>query len=134
MRMHLPFPARCSAVFARLHIISAKGLIDKNPDPTRADVKESIKNNTNAARYKKIEDAVLLSAKLFRENTEVPATELPGTVGDSIRRIEVVDKTLGTAKYADDIYLPGMLLGLLCARKFSPREGALHRYLPPQKR
>ncbi|NCB29708.1 MAG: selenium-dependent xanthine dehydrogenase, partial [Clostridia bacterium] len=60
---------------------------------------------------KKIEDAILLSATLFRENTEVPKTELPGSVGDSIRRIEVVDKTLGTAQYADDIHLPGMLIG-----------------------
>ena len=93
-------------------VISAKGLIDQNPDPTRADVKEAIKNNIcRCTGYKKIEDAVLLSAKLFRENTEVPKTELPGTVGDSIKRIEVVDKTLGSAMYADDLHLPGMLIG-----------------------
>ena len=93
-------------------VISAKGLIDQNPNPTRADVKEGIKNNIcRCTGYKKIEDAVLLSAKLFRESTEVPKTELPGTVGDSIKRIEVVDKTLGSAMYADDIHLPGMLIG-----------------------
>ncbi len=93
-------------------VISAKGLIDRNPDPTRADAKEAIKNNIcRCTGYKKIEDAVLLAAKLLRENTEVPKTELPGTVGDSIRRIEAVDKTLGAAQYADDIHLPGMLLG-----------------------
>ena len=93
-------------------VISAKGLIDQNPNPTRADVKEAIKNNIcRCTGYKKIEDAVLLASQLFRDNTEVPATELPGSVGDSIRRIEVVDKTLGTAMYADDIYLPDMLLG-----------------------
>ena len=93
-------------------VISAKGLLDQNPNPTHADVKEAIKNNIcRCTGYKKIEDAVLLSAKLFREHTEVPQTELPGTVGDSIKRIEVVDKTLGTALYADDLYLPGMLLG-----------------------
>ncbi len=91
-------------------VISAKGLIDRNPDPTPADVKEAIKNNIcRCTGYKKIEEAILLSAKLFRENTDVPSGELPGTVGDSIRRIEVVDKTLGTAMYADDIHLPGML-------------------------
>jgi len=93
-------------------VISAKGLIDQNPDPTHADVKEAIKNNIcRCTGYKKIEDAVLLSAKLFRENAEVPQTELPGSVGDSIKRIEVVDKTLGNALYADDLHLPGMLLG-----------------------
>ncbi|MEN6564390.1 MAG: selenium-dependent xanthine dehydrogenase, partial [Christensenella sp.] len=93
-------------------VISAKGLIDQNPDPTRADVKEAIKNNIcRCTGYKKIEEAVLLSAKLFRENTEVPKTELPGAVGDSIKRIEVSDKTLGNAIYADDLRLPGMLFG-----------------------
>ena len=93
-------------------VISAKGLIDQNPTPSHADVKEAIKNNIcRCTGYKKIEDAVLLAAKLLRENTSVPTSELPGVVGDSIQRIEVVDKTLGTAIYADDIYLPGMLLG-----------------------
>lgn len=93
-------------------VISAKGLIDQNPDPSRADVKEAIKNNIcRCTGYQKIEDAVLLSAKLFREHMEVPTTELPGTVGDSIKRIEAVDKTLGSAMYADDLHLPGMLLG-----------------------
>ncbi len=93
-------------------VISAKGLIDRNPDPTHADVKEAIKNNIcRCTGYKKIEDAILLAAKLLREDTDVPSGELPGSVGDSIRRIEAVDKTLGMAMYADDIHLPGMLLG-----------------------
>ncbi|NLI53902.1 MAG: selenium-dependent xanthine dehydrogenase [Clostridiales bacterium] len=92
-------------------VISAKGLIDRNPDPTPAEVKDAIKNNIcRCTGYKKIEEAILLAAKLFREHTAVPSGELPGTVGDSIRRIEVVDKTLGTAMYADDIHLPGMLI------------------------
>ena len=106
-------------------VISAKGLIDQNADPTRADVKDAIKNNIcRCTGYKKIEDAVLLSAKLFRENTEVPQTEMPGTVGDSIKRIEVVDKTLGAAMYADDIHLPGMLLGS-AVRSMYPRAKVL---------
>lgn len=92
-------------------VISAKGLIDQNPDPAPAEVKEAIKNNIcRCTGYKKIEQAILLAARLFRENTEVPKGELPGTVGDSIKRIEVADKTLGTALYADDLHLPGMLL------------------------
>ena len=93
-------------------VISAKGLLDQSSAPSRMDVKEAIKNNIcRCTGYQKIEDAILLAAKLFREKTEVPKTELPGSVGDSIRRIEVVDKTLGRAMYADDIHLPGMLIG-----------------------
>ncbi|HRX57766.1 MAG TPA: selenium-dependent xanthine dehydrogenase [Eubacteriales bacterium] len=93
-------------------VISAKGLIDKTPDPTLEQVKEALKNNIcRCTGYKKIERAVLLAAKIFRENTNVPHGELPGTLGESIRRIEANGKTLGEAKYADDIYLEGMCLG-----------------------
>ncbi|MEN6594930.1 MAG: selenium-dependent xanthine dehydrogenase [Clostridiaceae bacterium] len=93
-------------------VISAKGLLDVNGSPTRAEVKEALKNNIcRCTGYKKIEEAVLLAAKILRENTAVPAGELPGLLGESIKRIEAAEKTLGTALYADDLYLDGMLLG-----------------------
>ena len=45
-------------------VISAKGLIDKNPNPTRADAAEAIKNNVcRCTGYKKIIDGILLAAK-----------------------------------------------------------------------
>ena len=93
-------------------VISAKGLLDVNGSPTRADVKEALKNNIcRCTGYKKIEEAVLLAAEILRENLPVPNGELPGLLGESIKRIEAAEKTLGTALYADDLYLDGMLLG-----------------------
>ena len=50
-------------------VISAKALLDREKDPTRKDVKNAIKNNIcRCTGYKKIEDAVLLAAKMFRED------------------------------------------------------------------
>lgn len=93
-------------------VISAKGLLDINGSPTRAEVKEALKNNIcRCTGYKKIEEAVLLAAEILRENLPVPSGELPGLLGESIKRIEAAEKTLGTALYADDLYLDGMLLG-----------------------
>ena len=43
-------------------VISAKGLIDKNPDPTRADAADAIKNNIcRSTAYKIIIDGILLA-------------------------------------------------------------------------
>ena len=94
-------------------VISAKGLLDANPDPTREQVKDALKNNIcRCTGYKKIEDAVLLAASLLREGTPVPEGALPGggTVGDSLPRVDAPAKALGVAKYADDLNLPGMLM------------------------
>lgn len=93
-------------------VISAKGLIDKNPTPSQADVKEAIKNNIcRCTGYKKIEEAILLAAKLFRENTPVPETNFLGKVGENMHRVDAEAKALGVAKYADDLSLPGMAYG-----------------------
>ncbi|MEG1523426.1 MAG: selenium-dependent xanthine dehydrogenase [Clostridia bacterium] len=91
-------------------VISAKCLLDTTPSPTREQVKEALKNNIcRCTGYHKIEDAVLLAAKLLRENVPVPHGEIAGSVGRSMPRIDAPAKTLGTAKYADDVYLDGML-------------------------
>ena len=95
-------------------IISAKGLIDRVADPSPAQVKEAIKNNIcRCTGYKKIEEAILLSAKLLRENTPVcgGALEQPGLLGNSLHRVDAAAKALGEAKYAGDLYFPGMLYG-----------------------
>lgn len=93
-------------------VICAKGLIDKNPNPTRLEVIAAIRNNIcRCTGYKKIIEGILLSAKMFREN--LPVTENSGVtaVGDTIQRIDAKEKVLGTGEYPDDIYLDGMIYG-----------------------
>ena len=93
-------------------VISAKALLDATLTPTRAQVKEAIKNNIcRCTGYKKIEDAILLAAELFRTGAEVPEPTFTGQAGESMHRVDAKEKTLGTAVYADDIYMEGMLYG-----------------------
>jgi aldehyde oxidoreductase len=93
-------------------VTAGKCLIDQNPDPTRDDVKKAI--NTNICRctgYAKIEDGILLAAKMLRENLEIPELKQTGKVGERTCRVDAPGKILGTAKYADDYSFEGMLYG-----------------------
>lgn len=93
-------------------VISAKALIDKNLSPTKEDVKKAIKNNIcRCTGYVKIEEAILLAADIFRNNQELPEEDYTVKIGMDIFRVDSKDKTLGTAKYADDYFYDGMLYG-----------------------
>jgi selenium-dependent xanthine dehydrogenase len=93
-------------------VVCGKCLIDQNPDPTVEEVKYSIRNNIcRCTGYTKIEEAILLGAKMLREGTPVPETEQTVKVGDKVHRVDAVPKTLGTAMYTDDYYYEGMLYG-----------------------
>ncbi|NCB62657.1 MAG: selenium-dependent xanthine dehydrogenase [Clostridia bacterium] len=93
-------------------VISAKGLLDENPDPDRETVKFALRNNIcRCTGYKKIIDAVQLAGKLLRQGTEVPHEDFTGKVGENLPRVDAPAKTIGTAEYADDIRMEGMLYG-----------------------
>ena len=93
-------------------VISAKGLIDAKPEPTLDEIKVALRNNIcRCTGYKKIEDAVLLAAKLLREGTEVPHEDFTGKVGENLPRVDAPAKALGTAEYTDDLRPQGMLYG-----------------------
>lgn len=93
-------------------VLCAKALIDKNSAPSRDDVKKAIKNNIcRCTGYKKIIDAIMLSAKIIRENSDVPETDFTGLLGESMHRVDAKDKTLGTAIFADDVYFDNMIHG-----------------------
>lgn len=93
-------------------VMCAKGLIDKNPDPTRLEVVAAIRNNIcRCTGYKKIIKGILLSAKIFREDLPVHDESGAVNVGQAIQRIDAKEKVLGTGEYPDDIYLDGMVYG-----------------------
>ncbi|MDO4564120.1 MAG: selenium-dependent xanthine dehydrogenase [Clostridia bacterium] len=93
-------------------VMSAKALLDANSTPSRDEVKFALRNNIcRCTGYKKIIDAVLLAAEIFREGLSVPKCELKGLIGDNLHRVDAPSKTLGTALYCDDLYFDGMLLG-----------------------
>lgn len=91
-------------------VISAKSLIDVNPNPTRDDVKKAITGNIcRCTGYVKIEEAILLAAKIIRENLPVPDTSKTANIGEHFHRVDTAEKVLGTGEYVDDVVVPGMI-------------------------
>lgn len=93
-------------------VMSAKALLDKQPDPSDADIKHALRKNIcRCTGYVKIIDAIHLAAKYFREQLEVPTATGAGKLGESLHRVDAREKTLGYGVYVDDMALPGMLHG-----------------------
>jgi selenium-dependent xanthine dehydrogenase len=94
-------------------VISAKGLLDANPDPGPADVKKALSPNLcRCTGYAKIEQAVLASARILREGSPLPGSDDTWLgVGARMPRADARGKVLGTAQYVDDLSRPGMLHG-----------------------
>ena len=93
-------------------VMCAKALLDIKPEPERLEAAAAIKNNIcRCTGYKKIIDAILLSAAVFRDNLDVSFEDGEAAVGDAIQRIDAREKALGTGQYVDDIYLEGMIYG-----------------------
>ncbi len=90
-------------------IIAAKALINQNPDPTPDDARKAIRTNIcRCTGYVKIIDAVVLAAKMLREDLPIPQDEQVG-VGERMARVDGFAKALGTGKYVDDITVEGMV-------------------------
>ena len=92
-------------------VMSAKGLLDQNPSPTREEAAYAIRNNIcRCTGYVKIIDAILLAAEVFRAG-KVPPAPTDWSLGQRVPRVDVAEKVTGTGQYPDDIYLDGMIYG-----------------------
>ncbi len=106
-------------------VISAKGLLDANPSPTRAEIKAALRQNIcRCTGYVKIEEAILMAAEMLRTGAEPPEETADGAVGGGLQRVDAKAKALGIAEYADDILLPGMVYGSAVRSKY-PRAQVL---------
>ena len=93
-------------------VISAKGLLDVNPDPTREEAAFAIRNNIcRCTGYVKIIDAILLAAKIFREGKIPVAGADDWQMGSRVHRLDVAEKVQGYGQYPDDVYVDGMCYG-----------------------
>ena len=103
-------------------VICAKALLDVNPDPSRVEAAFAIRNNyCRCTGYKKIIDAILLAAKMLRENLPVPSESTSVKVGSKVHRVDVEEKVLGTGQYVDDldqVDIPGMIYGSAVRSKY----------------
>lgn len=92
-------------------VISAKGLLDTNLNPTREEAAFAIRNNIcRCTGYVKIIDAILLAAEVFRAG-KIPEEPTDWRLGARVPRVDVREKVTGTGQYPDDVYLPGMICG-----------------------
>ncbi len=93
-------------------VLAAKTLFFKTLDPTLEEVRKAIKGNIcRCTGYVKINEAILLSAKLLRENIEIPTEEFDGKIDTEFYRVDAEEKILGTGLYAEDLKLDGMVYG-----------------------
>lgn len=94
-------------------VISATGLFNKTLTPTSDDVKKALIGNIcRCTGYKKIEEAILMTAEIIRENKEIPLVGYKGLVGEPLGRIDAEDKVLAIDGYCDDLKIDGMLYGV----------------------
>ena len=92
-------------------VISAKALLDKNPNPSREEAAFAIRNNIcRCTGYVKIIDGILLAAELLRSG-EVPEPPQDWSLGQRVHRVDVEEKVTGTGIYPDDVYMDGMIYG-----------------------
>lgn len=92
-------------------VMCAKGLLDKNPDPTEEEIAFALRTNIcRCTGYVKIIKAVKLAAEIIRNN-KIPIPENNWKLGARVHRIDVREKVTGTGIYPDDIYMDGMIYG-----------------------
>ena len=100
-------------------IMATKALLDKNPDPSKDDIKRALARNLcRCTGYVKIFDAVNLAARFLRKETtpeEVRRDLKPSTVGVSHPRPTALLKACGLAKFTGDIK-PGNAVELAVVR------------------
>ena len=93
-------------------VMAAKALLDRNPDPTRAEARAAIRYNIcRCTGYAKIVDGILLAAKIFRAGKLPAPAAADYQVGSRVQRIDAAEKVLGIGKYPDDLYVEGMCYG-----------------------
>ena len=90
-------------------VMAAKGLLDRNPDPTEAEIRTALRGNIcRCTGYVKIVRGVQLAAQYLREG-RVPREDREWKVGAHVHRLDVAEKVQGFGLYPDDVYLEGMI-------------------------
>ena len=91
-------------------VVSTKVLLDESPNPTRQQIKSALRGNLcRCTGYVKIEEAVMLAAKVRLGEMSIPPQIASGGVGARSERLDAREKALGTGQYVDDLHVEGML-------------------------
>jgi xanthine dehydrogenase molybdenum-binding subunit len=108
-------------------VMQSNALINKNPNPTRADIEQALTPNLcRCTGYKKIIDAVSAAAEAIRKEEEVPVPVGDGRIGSRQPKYRARDLVLGQHHYVDDIRIDGMRHGAL---RFSDHPSATVQHI-----
>jgi selenium-dependent xanthine dehydrogenase len=100
-------------------VISAKSLLDQNPDPSPIEIKKAIRYNLcRCTGYIKIEKAIQLAATALRNESALNGSSIAARVGERAVRLDSTEKLLGTGEFVDDMQVPGMLHGAVLRSKY----------------
>ncbi len=106
-------------------VISAKALLDTNPNPSEDEIKKAIRYNIcRCTGYVKIIKAIKLAAEALRESKHIRLNTFKSNVGQNWRRVDAIQKTLGEATYCDDVFMKDMLY-ISVLRAMKPRARVL---------
>ena len=101
-------------------IVSAKALLDKNPDPSEEEIRHAFRGNLcRCAAYNSIIRAVQLAGKLLRgevKEEDIKVDTSKGTFGKRAPRPMSLAKATGATQFGDDIPLPPDTLHLKIVR------------------
>jgi xanthine dehydrogenase molybdenum-binding subunit len=90
-------------------VMQANVLVDKNPEPTRADIEKALTPHLcRCTGYKKIVDSIAAAAEAIRNEEELPVPTGDGRIGSRQPKYHARDLVLGQHAYVDDIRLDGM--------------------------
>ncbi len=97
-------------------VISAKALIDKNPDPSKEDIKNALGGNLcRCTGYTGIIRAAKNWKKYKKSGTRPKKTDDDvdryDIVGRSVPRVDAAEKVTGRAMYTADYHFPNMIYG-----------------------
>lgn len=98
-------------------VMTAKALLDHNPDPNEQDIRIALKDTyCRCAGYPAISTAIRSAAAILRGQEPLPVTvpaskEPLKVVGQLVARPEAIAKVTGAAVYTDDLHFPGQLVG-----------------------
>jgi CO/xanthine dehydrogenase Mo-binding subunit len=91
-------------------LLSAKALLDRNPEPSRREVAHALRGNLcRCTGYVKIIDAVLAAAAMLRGECDSAYHPPREVVGGDLRRFEALAKVTGKERYAGDLAPTGAL-------------------------
>ncbi|MBI2304451.1 MAG: molybdopterin-dependent oxidoreductase [Chloroflexi bacterium] len=91
-------------------ILEAAALLGGNPHPSREDVVRRLSRHLcRCTGYVKVIDAVLYGAHLMGGGEQEALRRGDSLIGSDVLRLDGREKVTGEAKYAADLFMPGML-------------------------